>query len=110
MRWANDVCLLRAMGRCFLSVFDICSTDCVARPSARPSVLVSGTEAKQYIISRRNDGGRGARARESERRREMAFRGEGLETDVPQKKQTAATDSMEGISPPLRDDGQARRA
>ena len=38
----------------------------------------------------------------------MAFRGEGLETDVPQKKQTAATDSMEGISPPLRDDGRAR--
>ena len=32
---ANDVCLLRAMGRCFLSVFDICSTDCVALPSAR---------------------------------------------------------------------------
>ena len=64
MRWANDVCLLRAMGRCFLSVFDICSTDCVACPSARPSVLVSGTEAKQYIISRRSDGGRGARAEE----------------------------------------------
>ena len=42
-----------------------------------------------------------------ERRREMAFRGEGLETDVPQKKQTAATDSMEGISLPLRDDGRA---
>ena len=70
---ANDVCLLRAMGRCFLSVFDICSTDCVALPS----VLVSGTEAKQYIISQRNDGGRGARARKrAERRREMAFRGE----------------------------------
>ena len=34
-------------------------------------------------------------------------RGERLETDVPQKKQTAATDSMEGISP-LRDDGRAR--
>ena len=55
------MCLLRAMGRCFLPVFDICSTDCVALPS----VLVSGTEAKQYIISQRNDGGRGARARES---------------------------------------------
>ena len=40
----------------------------------------------------------------------MAFRGEGLETDVPQKKQTAATDSMEGISPPLRDDGRAGAA
>ena len=40
----------------------------------------------------------------------MAFRGEGLETDVPQKKQTAATDSMEGISPPLRDDGRVRRS
>ena len=37
----------------------------------------------------------------------VAGRGRVGETDVPQKKQTAATDSMEGISP-LRDDGRAR--
>ena len=58
------------------------------------------------------------RAEDGGKRRKMAFSGRAggrpsgerenrPRTDVPQKKQTAATDSMEGISP-LRDDGRAR--
>ena len=71
-------CLPLEKGRRFLPVFDICSTDCVVARVASPALhLVSGTEAKQYIISQLSDGGR-ERERESEsggsgKRREMAF-------------------------------------
>ena len=96
-----------------MPVFDICSTDCVVARVASPALhLVSGTEAKQYIISQPSDGGReraGAEDRGSGGKW-LSVSGPGGEaegeTDVPQKKQTAATDSMEGISP-LRDDGRA---
>ena len=61
-------CLPLEKGRRFLPVFDICSTDCVVARVASPALhLVSGTEAKQYIISQPSDGGR-ERERERERR------------------------------------------